>query len=168
MSEKLLTDDTFAVVEVMGHNTFAGKVSEHVIGGSAFIRVDVPEIPERRWKEKRSVWNSAKNSYEVNEVEESTPVMPAFTKLIGASSIYAITPCSEEVAKRFAEQKCVVPVTVLDLPNGSSGGRLIAARSRADEDLDDQDDDLDDEDADEEPESEDDEEDVSQEAQHAR
>ena len=129
MSEKLLADDTFAVVEVMGHNTFAGKVSEHVIGGSAFIRVDVPEIPERRWKEKRSVWNSAKDGYEVKEIEESTPVMPAFTKLIGASSIYAITPCSEEVAKRVAEQKRVVPVTVLDLPNGSSAAADRGAQS---------------------------------------
>ena len=162
MSEKLLADDAFAVVEIMGHNTFAGKVSEHVVGGSAFIRVDVPEIPERRWKEKRSVWNAAKDGYEAKEIEECIPAMPAFTKLIGASSIYAITPCSEEVAKRVAEQKRVVPVNVLDLPNGSSGGRLIAGSA---EDDDDDLDDEDDEDDDEELESEDDDEDVSEEAQ---
>jgi hypothetical protein len=160
MNEKLLADDTFAVVEVMGHNTFAGKVSEHVIGGSAFIRVDVPEIPEHRWKEKRRVWNQANDHYEVKEIEECTPAMPAFTKLIGASSIYAITPCSEEVARRVAEQKRVVPVNVLDMPNGSSP-RLIAAVRHDDDDLDDEDDE------DEDDEAEDDDEEVSKEARRA-
>ncbi len=37
--------DTWAVVEVMGHNTYAGRVTEQAIGGASFIRVDVPEIP---------------------------------------------------------------------------------------------------------------------------
>jgi hypothetical protein len=149
MNEKLLADDTFAVVEVMGHNTFADKVSEHVIGRSAFIRVDVSEIPEHRWKEKRRVWSASQDHYKVEEIEECTPAMPAFTKLIGASSIYAITPCSEEVARRVAEQKRVVPVNVLDMPNGSST-RLIAAARPDDDDLDDEDDEDEDDEAEEE------------------
>jgi hypothetical protein len=136
MEDKLLDQDSWAVVEVMGHNTFAGKVSEHVIGGSAFIRVDIPELAERKLSQFRSVWNEAKGEYDRKEIENSIPPVPAFTKLIGASSIYAITPCSEEVAKRVAEQKRVVPVNVIDMPQPKA---LITASGDDDED-DDEDD----------------------------
>jgi hypothetical protein len=105
--QTLLPKDSYAVVEVLGHNVFAGKVSEHVIGGSGFIRVDVPELPERR--EKYADWRD-------KEHERVIPGVPAFTKLIGAGSIYAITPCTEEVARRIADQKRVVPVHVADVP----------------------------------------------------
>jgi hypothetical protein len=67
MSEKF---DQFAVVELFGHQVIAGKVSEQVIGGQGFVRVDVPAI----------------------EGQE------AFTKFYGAGAIYAITPCDEETA----------------------------------------------------------------------
>ena len=39
--------ETWAIVEVMGHNRFAGFVQQVPMGGAAMIRVDVPEIPER-------------------------------------------------------------------------------------------------------------------------
>ena len=100
-NQTLFAPDTFAVVEVMGHNTFAGKVSEHVVGGTAFIRVDVPAISEKLEK-------SYGGQY-------CYPAVPAFTKLIGASSIYAITPCTEEVALRMAARRRSVPVEVLDV-----------------------------------------------------
>lgn len=102
MSEtKLFEVDTWAVVEVMGHNTFAGKISEHVVGGTAFIRVDVPELPEKREP--------------LYQNEYVYPGIPAFTKLIGASSIYAITPCTEEVARKMAESRRSSPVHVVDV-----------------------------------------------------
>lgn len=62
------------IVEVMGHRRFAGLVTEQVIGGASFVRVDVPAVDGRA----------------------------AFCKLIGAGSIYMITPVSEEVAQAAA------------------------------------------------------------------
>lgn len=101
----LFEQDSYAVVEVMGHNTFAGKISEHILGGTAFIRVDVPEIPEETRQETN--WR--------NEVIERTiPATPGFTKIIGAGSIYAITPCSEVVAKSVAKSRRVQPVAGAD------------------------------------------------------
>lgn len=76
--------DCWAVVEVMGHSRYAGRVTEQAIGGCAFVRVDVPAVGER---------------------------LP-FTKLLGQGSIFAITPCSEEVARTVAQQCVSRPVDV--------------------------------------------------------
>lgn len=40
MSEKF---EQWAIVDLFGHTRIAGKVSEQVIGGCSFVRVDVPE-----------------------------------------------------------------------------------------------------------------------------
>lgn len=72
----------WAIVEIMGHKKFAGFVSEQTIGGTAFVRVDVPEIV----------------------LETADRVLPAFSKLFGAGSIYCISPCTEETARAFAAQ----------------------------------------------------------------
>lgn len=72
------TFETWAIVEVMGHRQFAGFVSEQPIGGASFVRVDVPAV------------------------DADGEQLPAFTKLLGAGSIYAISPCTEETARAFA------------------------------------------------------------------
>lgn len=81
--------ETWAIVEIMGHHRYAGYVTEQVIAGGSFLRVDVPEFDGR----------------------------PAFTKLFGTSSIYGITPVAESVARAMAQQLDQQPVTVWDLPN---------------------------------------------------
>lgn len=63
--------DEWAIVEVMGHSQFAGKTTEQQIAGAGFVRIDVPEADGK----------------------------PAFTKLLGTSSIFAITPCTEQTAR---------------------------------------------------------------------
>jgi hypothetical protein len=71
--------EEWAVVEIMGHKRFAGKVTEQAMGGASFVRIDVPEI-----------------------TLETGDVLPAFTKLFGAASIYCISPCTEVTARLFA------------------------------------------------------------------
>lgn len=73
------TFDAWAIVEVMGHKQYAGHVTEQAIGGSSFIRVDVPEVTCKDGEK-----------------------LPPFTKLLGSGSIYAISPCTEETARAFA------------------------------------------------------------------
>lgn len=74
MSDTDQTFDQWCLVEVMGHQRFAGKVTEQVIGGSSFVRVDVPAVEGRQ----------------------------PFTKLFGSGSIYCITPMDEETARGLA------------------------------------------------------------------
>lgn len=80
--------DCWALVEVMGHSRYAGRVTEQAVGGCNFVRVDVPAFEGH----------------------------PAFTKLLGQSSIFAITPVTEQVARGMAQQFRNSPVSVYDLP----------------------------------------------------
>lgn len=78
--------EQFAIVEVMGHSRYAGLVTEEAIGGAAFIRVDVP----------------------------ATDGVPAFTKYLGGGSIFAITPCSQDVANEAARRFHSTPCHLID------------------------------------------------------
>ena len=82
----------FAIIELMGRNVIAGYVSEQVIAGAALLRVDVP----------------------------ATERQPAYTKFFGGTSIYAITPTTEEIAKRAAERLNIRPVSEWVVPTPTS------------------------------------------------
>lgn len=74
--------ESWAVVELFGHNQLAGKVSETTIAGESFIRIDVP----------------------------ATKRTPAFTKYQLPSSVYGLTPVNEEYAKKMAEKIDAKPI----------------------------------------------------------
>lgn len=82
--------DEWCILEIMGHQRFAGRVTEQSLGGASFVRIDVPECP---------------------------PDKPAFSKLFGAGSIYAISPVTEKVARLAAQQFRKEPLSVYDLPD---------------------------------------------------
>lgn len=101
MSEQQSKFEGWAIVEVMGHNTFQGFVTTESFGGTVLFRVDVPEIPEQ-----------------ITEAGKREAV-PAFTKLIGAGSIYCITPCTEETAKAARLSGVYRPLIQLDVVKGA-------------------------------------------------
>lgn len=88
MTETTNQFDQWALLEIMGHKRFAGRVSEQSIGGSSFIRIDVPEVDGRE----------------------------AYTKIFGASTIYCITPVTERVARGLAAKMRGEPIKAWDLP----------------------------------------------------
>lgn len=95
MSDKF---DQWAILEVMGHQKFAGRVTEQAIGGASFVRSDIPETEGR----------------------------PAFTKLFGGGSIYCLTPVTEEVARALAAKLRNEPVQPWDLPDSYREKRILA------------------------------------------
>ena len=66
--------DTWAIVELMGHRRLAGKCSEEIRCGTVLLRVDVPGP----------------------ELDQYV------TQYYGGSSIYCLSPCSEEIARAVA------------------------------------------------------------------
>jgi hypothetical protein len=89
--------DQWAIVELFGHQVIAGRVSEQTIGGSTFVRVDVPGV------ENGSI---------------------GFTRFYGQGAIYSITPVSEQAARLAAKRCAPRPITIyipeLSLPAGTS------------------------------------------------
>jgi len=82
--------EQWCVIDLFGHQRIAGKVTEQVIGGSSFIRVDVPKT----------------DSHE------------EFTKFFGQGAIYSMTPVDEATAKIAAHSYDVAPIEVwrLEIP----------------------------------------------------
>jgi hypothetical protein len=85
---KELTTELWAIVEVMGHSQYAGRLSEYSALGVPLVRVEVPAVGDQ----------------------------PAFEKLLGAASIFRVTPVSEDVARAAAEQFRVRPLSLVHLP----------------------------------------------------
>lgn len=82
------TAPVYAIVELFGHTRIAGQLSEHMLAGSAFVRIDVPAIGDQ----------------------------PSFTKLFGASAIYGISFVAEPIATAMAAQLRAAPVGTYELP----------------------------------------------------
>ena len=91
LEENKVTEKTsvemWAIVEIFGHQRIAGRLSEQVIAGAGFVRIDVPEVPaaaSRYGEQRRSI--------------------QAHTKLYGPGAIYAISAVDEAIATAAAAQ----------------------------------------------------------------
>lgn len=79
--------ESWAILEMMGHIRTAGKVSEETRFGAVLGRCDVPG-PDDTWT----------------------------TFYFGGSSIFRVTPCSEEAARAVAKGNQPAPVHTYELP----------------------------------------------------
>jgi hypothetical protein len=84
VSEKF---ESWAIVELFGHNRIAGKCSEQNVAGSNMLRIDVPETDKN----------------------------PAFTRLLGHAAIYAINPVTEEITTHWAKMLNSAPIDIWDV-----------------------------------------------------
>jgi hypothetical protein len=74
--------ETWAYVEIMGHSVIAGRVSERKVGVQVMLQIDVPKSDEGF----------------------------AFSKLYSPSSIFSISPTTEDWCRKFQKQKINYPV----------------------------------------------------------
>lgn len=79
--------ESWAIVELFGKTRMAGLVTECSIGGAGFVRVDVPECDGQA----------------------------AFTRYLGPSSIFAINPCTEELARAAAGRYRPEPIHAYEI-----------------------------------------------------
>lgn len=103
----------------MGHQSYCGRVTEQAIGGTSFVRIDVPELKY-----------------------PNGSINPAFTKLFGAAAIYCITPVSEETARLRMQQNRSFPMNTWDIQSLLSSSRKLKElpmHGEGDDDMDDDD-----------------------------
>lgn len=80
--------EVWAIVDLFGHTRVAGRISDHVIGGETFIRIDIPAIGDQA----------------------------EFTELYGKGAIYSIKFVAEELARGVAQHLKRQPISMYDLP----------------------------------------------------
>ena len=93
--------DSWAVVELFGHQQIAGRVTEASIGGCSFLRVDVPDQP--------AIPGDAAYQW-----DKGQPATPTYTRYFGNGAIYAMSPCTEAAARGVAARIRVKPPIVYD------------------------------------------------------
>lgn len=76
--------ESWAIVELFGHQKIAGCVAEQQIAGTVMLRVDVPGIAEQA----------------------------GFTRFYGGSAVYSITPTDEATARAAVDVLRARPITV--------------------------------------------------------
>src|SRR5580698_3448672 len=81
------TFEEWALLELMGHRRLAGKVTAVQIAGASFLRIDVP----------------------------GGGGADIATQYYAPGAVYAITPVTEDVARRFAIDHAPAPITRWEL-----------------------------------------------------
>lgn len=113
----------WAIVELMGHRRLAGYVRQAEQFGVAMLRLDVPEHP---WVNGCTCGSSQPESADHNahthicqafRAEDDTEIRDVHaTQFYGGSSIYCLTPTTEEVARGVATRARPTPVQAWELP----------------------------------------------------
>lgn len=106
----------WAKVELMGRNVLVGYVTTKYFGQAALLQVDVPGV------------DAHDETLEHPEYVDETwcpagtivkrPEIPSASPMINPSSIYRLTPCTEEVAKRELNERRPRAIAVVKLPEG--------------------------------------------------
>lgn len=116
----------WAKVEINGHNCHIGMVTTQVFGTAVLFRIDQPEIPaDERPSDRDSYLNG--RFVPKGTIIKRGAIAPA-SVLVGAGSIYRITPCTEAAALKAIEQSVTRPLIPVGLPD------LPAIAERPDED----------------------------------
>ena len=124
--------DGWAIVDVLGHQRYVGYVTTEAYGAAILFRVDVPALEARERTTNRPGWYDEKYLPAGAVVQEGA--VDGYTKLIGAGSIYTLTPCTKEAAMAALEAAQPRPLMSVTLPEGHA---LPPASTSADVDFDD-------------------------------
>jgi hypothetical protein len=133
----------WAIVEVFGHQRYAGYVTTEAFGQAVLFRVDVPPLAER--ESTTQYWtrdNTGKEMPPGSRVKRLR--VQGYTKYFGPGAIYALTPCTEDVATAAVDEMQPRTVQLVALP---PAGVLAAGPDEDDENSDDDWDDGEDDDA---------------------
>jgi hypothetical protein len=116
--------ETWALVEIFGHTKLAGFCKTEAFGTTVMLRVDVPDLPER--KRERSGYRDADGNYSdtLQKFEETLPAEPGYTRYYGMGSIFSITPCTEATARAAVDKMRRMEPKVLHVGSVEEPARL--------------------------------------------
>jgi len=132
MTDKGKPFEGWAILELMGHRRLAGRLTEALVAGAAFIRIDVPGDCEGG-DSARSCPQHGTCACPANRLGEAQPGINEtcplhgtgtnhgepgsewiVTQLYAPAAVYCITPTTEETARAGARAQRPTPVRLLD------------------------------------------------------
>jgi len=120
----------WAILEIFGHQKYAGFVRTEYYGTACMFRCDVPPLPERE-RVTRSGCYVKGGEFDREYAPAGSTVKefatPGYSKLFGVGAIYSMTPCDEAAARRAVEELQPRPLMLVSLP----AEKAIAAGSKA-------------------------------------
>lgn len=115
MEPKQASFEGWAVIEIMGHQKEIGYVTTEAFGAAVLFRVDTPELPDREYILERSEWSDAGGRLPAGSTVARRAV-PAKTAMVGPSSVFRMTPCTEAFAMLAIEQLIPRALILVKLP----------------------------------------------------
>jgi hypothetical protein len=122
----------FAILEIFGHQKYAGFVKTEYYGTACMFRCDIPPLPERESVTKGGCYVEGpnfKNQFAPPGSTVKQPATEAYSKLFGVGAIYSMTPCDEKACLAAVAELQPRPLMLVKLPKG----KVLAASSEYDE-----------------------------------
>lgn len=113
----------WAILEIFGHQRYAGYVTTQAFGTASMFRLDVPALQARERTTKRPGYVDGTYAPAGSLVKEG-PVQ-GYTKLFGVAAIYAMTPCTKEAALKAIEE--IQPRPLMEVQVPTEEAKAIAA-----------------------------------------
>lgn len=116
MEQQQAKFDGWAVVEVFGHQRYAGYVTTEAFGQAVLFRVDVPELKPRERTTQAPEYHPKTGQYLPAGSVIQEGAVQGYSKLLGTGAIYAITPCTEAAALKAVEEMQRRPLLKVTVP----------------------------------------------------
>jgi hypothetical protein len=114
MAENQADFSGWAIVEIFGHQRYAGFVTTAAFGQAVLFRVDVPPLEERERVTKHYGYDDDGKSIPAGSTVKETAVQ-GYTKYFGPGAIYGMTPCTQAVAEEAVASMQSRKVSVVTL-----------------------------------------------------
>lgn len=104
----------WAILEIFGHQRYAGYVTTQAFGQAVLFRVDVPLLGERERVTKHGEY--ASGGYVPPGATVKDEAIQGYTKFFGPGAIYAMTPCTQDAAEKALAAMQTRKVSLISLP----------------------------------------------------
>jgi hypothetical protein len=126
MNDQQSSFEGFAILEIFGHQKYAGFVKTVYYGTACMFQCNVPPLPEREQVTRGGTYteNVAGPEFPRQWVPPGStvkqPATEGYSKLFGVGSIYSMTPCDEKACLAAVAELQPRPLMLVKLPEGKA------------------------------------------------
>jgi hypothetical protein len=105
----------YAILEIFGHQRYAGYVQTQTFGQAVMWRIDVPGLEPR--ERISTAFDYVGNTRCPPGTIIREGAVQGYSKLFGSGAIYCCTPCTQEAALKAVEEMQARPLMVVKVPD---------------------------------------------------